>query len=175
MLYGATATENEESGVVAAAHELAKVAHTQRQFTDTGIICPLQKHMWRAVVRRSTVRLKMIGNEMIKNVGESESCMVCNYRLSSNAPVGLVLRVYISGCNSYYSYDSSSDTYRDRVPRFRVLKKRWTAPPFSNQLKTQRHFSHAHACFLNTVLNTQYSLMTQKLQHIRKGAYIPSR
>ena len=44
----------------------------------------------------------------------------------------------------------------------------WKGPPFSNQLKIQRHFSRAYACFV------KYSLMTQKLQHIRQLAYMPS-
>ena len=48
------------------------------------------------------------------------------------------------------------------------LKKRWTGPPFSNQLKIQRHFYRAYACV------SKYFLMTEKLQQIRKVAYIPS-
>ena len=39
---------------------------------------------------------------------------------------------------------------------------------FANQLKIQAHFSRAYACFV------QYFLMSQKLQQIRKLAYVPS-
>ena len=37
---------------------------------------------------------------------------------------------------------------------------------FSNQQKIQRHFYRAHACFV------KYFLMTKKLQHIKKLAYV---
>ena len=42
----------------------------------------------------------------------------------------------------------------------------WSGPHSENQLKIQSHFYRVHACFV------KYFLMTEKLQQIRKLAYI---
>ena len=70
-------------------------------------------------------------------------------------------------------YTALQSTHRDRIPRLRVLKRVCQnvvqcGSHSENQLKIQSHFYRVHACFVT------YFLMTEKLQQIRKLAYIPS-